>query len=94
MSFLVDPAIGFLMMNAMAHLILGQTRTRFLTPFGYSAAANIAYAILCMLSALTIFHLQYGVTAIFANWIILAGLCLWMLFLIIGRLLISLFRGV
>ena len=71
-SFL-DFLIGFFLMNAMPHLIFGQTKTQFVSLFGFSANANLAYATFNTIAALTLFHFQYGISNLFSHGLFLGS---------------------
>lgn len=89
---LVDFLIGFFLMNAMPHLVFGQTRTRFLSAFGYSPAGNVAYAFLNITVALVLFHVQYGLAELTkAGWM-MGALALFVIYVVTGRYFYQMFQ--
>ena len=50
-----DFLIGFFLMNAMPHMLFGLYRIRFLSLFGFSAPANLGYALVNAAASLALF---------------------------------------
>lgn len=82
---LIDFFIGFLLMNAMPHLLFGLIRIRFLSLFGFSDAGNLAYAFINVIAALTLFHIKYGIQQLFNHGIMLGVLTIFLIYLLTGR---------
>lgn len=61
---LVDFLIGFFLANSIPHLVVGIMDIRFLSLFGFSAKANIAYSIWNILLASAISIYFYGIEAL------------------------------
>lgn len=88
----IDFLIGFFLMNAMPHWIFGLTKTRMLSAFGFTPAANISYAILNTLLAFGLLAWRYGVEAILLNGVFLGAATILIIYFITGRFFINLFR--
>lgn len=84
-EFIIDFFIGLFLANAMPHFIMGITKTKFLGPFGFSPAGNIVYAVIQFLISLVLIHIQYGLTAIFKNGMLLAAILVMTMFFIFGK---------
>ncbi|MBC8191684.1 MAG: hypothetical protein ISR87_08370 [Candidatus Marinimicrobia bacterium] len=89
---ILDFLTGFLLMNAMPHLIFGIIRLRFLNLFGFSALGNLLYALVNVGAAGAIYHYQYDITSIKQDGIVLGALAMFVIYAIIGRFLVSLFQ--
>ena len=89
---ILDFLTGFLLMNAMPHLIFGIIRLRFLSLFGFSAGGNLLYALVNVIAAAAIYHYQYDITSIKQDGFLLGALTMFGLFLITGRFLVDLFQ--
>ena len=87
----VDFLIGFLLMNAMPHWILGLTKTRMLSAFGFSPQANIAYSFLNVAVALSLFHFQYGLPSLISHGVFVGGLAMLIIYYLTGKFFINLF---
>ncbi|MBX2804021.1 MAG: hypothetical protein KTR31_40470 [Myxococcales bacterium] len=57
---LVDFLIGFFLMNAMPHFVLGVWRGRILSLFGTSPGANLAYSAVCFSVSMGLFLWAHG----------------------------------
>ncbi|SHH80293.1 hypothetical protein [Cognatishimia maritima] len=93
MASLLEFVSGFLIMNSMAHLIIGLTGARFLSLFGYSATANIAYSIGCMVAGLAILFVRQDPSAVVSNGLVLGCVSLWVIFLLTGRFFFAIFAN-
>ncbi|WP_420644718.1 hypothetical protein [Candidatus Leptofilum sp.] len=82
---LIDFLIGFFLMNAMPHLLVGLFGIRFLSAFGYKPSANLGYALLNVIVALFLFHIQHGIQALPTQGILLGALALLFIYLVTGR---------
>jgi len=89
---LIDFFIGFFLMNAMPHMLFGLIRLRFLSAFGFSAPANIAYAFLNVIIAGLLYNYQYGIKTLIDDGIVLGALTMILIYLITGRFLANLFQ--
>ena len=93
MSFtLIDFLIGFFLMNAMPHMIYGQTKIRFLNAFGFSATGNLAYSIINIIAALILFHVQYNIQTLTSHGIMMGAIALFIIYLITGKFFYNLFQ--
>lgn len=73
MSF-VDIAIGFLLMNAMPHFILGMWRQPMMSGLGKSPRANIGYGLLNFAGSAGLFLYTYGLDGLADNGIYVGAL--------------------
>ena len=89
---LIDFFIGFFLMNAMPHLIFGMLNMRFLSLFGFSAAGNVAYAIVNVIIATVLFHIQYGIRSITEHGIFIGAAAMLLIYLITVRFFNDLFK--
>jgi len=92
MLTLFDFLTGLLLANATAHLVLGLFNIRFLSVFGFSSTGNIAYAVLNVAFALSLFHFEHGLRVLTQNGIVVGALTTSLLFLILGRAVRRRFR--
>lgn len=89
---ILDFLIGFLIVNALPHFVLGITKTRFLGMFGYKPLANIWYAVAQFVLALVLFHIHHGIASILKNGIFLGAVCTCLLFLIFGKSMLKFYK--
>lgn len=89
---LIDFFIGFLLMNAMPHMLFGLLKIRFFSAFGFSALGNLAYASLNVVTALILFHAHYGVQALATHGIVIGAGAMLFIYLVSGRLFYDLFQ--
>lgn len=61
----IDFLIGVFAANALPHFVMGQLDAGVLGLFGYSRRANVAYAGVCTLISLLLFHWKYGLENVF-----------------------------
>ena len=88
----IDFLIGFFLMNAMPHWILGLTNTRFLSAFGFTAQANIAYSFLNVAMALLLFSWRYGIADIFSNGVFVGTAAMMLIYYLTGRMFLHMFK--
>ena len=88
----VDFLIGFLLMNAMPHMLFGLLGIRFLSLFGFSAAGNLGYAFLNVAVAVSLFHFRYGVGELGGHGIVLGAGVILVAYLFTGRFFFLRFR--
>jgi hypothetical protein len=89
---ILDFLIGVLLMNSLPHFVLGITKTRFLGMFGYKPNANILYAIVQLVLALVLFHVNHGIETILDNGIVLGAACTGVLFLVFGKAILKFYQ--
>ncbi len=89
---ILDFLTGFLLMNAMPHLIFGIIRLRFLSLFGFSTLGNLFYALANVGAAGAVYHHQYDITSIKQDGIVLGALAIFVIYAITGRFFVSLFQ--
>ena len=89
----IDVLIGLFLMNAMGHFILGITKTRFLSMFGYSAKGNLAYALSLVFLALSLLIYQDGIVFLKSNGYALGALFVFMVYALFGNILVNLFKS-
>jgi len=88
----IDFLIGFLLMNAMAHVLFGLLKIRFLSIFGFSALANIAYGFFSVVVAIALFHYRYGIQEFVNHGIVIGSLTMLLIYLFSGKFFVTLFR--
>ena len=89
---LIDFLIGFFLMNAMPHLLCGLWGIRFLSAFGFSPAGNLGYAVLNVVIAVTLFHVQYGIGQLATHGIFIGAAAMLFIYLVTGRYFYTLFH--
>lgn len=60
----IDFLIGVFAANALPHYLFGRFDARILGLFGFSAKANIAYAVFCTVVSLALFQWKYGLETV------------------------------
>lgn len=90
-SFL-DFLVGFLLMNAMPHMLFGLFGIRFISLFGFSRIGNFCYALLNIIAGLWIFLFQHGLGKLADNGVIIGVLAILFIYMIIGKFFYNLFR--
>ncbi|MEM6721825.1 MAG: hypothetical protein AAF611_21030 [Bacteroidota bacterium] len=88
---LIDFIIGALCMNAMPHLVFGQTKTHFLGMFGYSANGNILYAVIQFVIAVFLYVYNYGYEHIVDNGFVVGSVTVLVLYFILGKFMVQLY---
>ncbi len=88
----IDFLIGFFLMNAMPHWVLGLTKTRFLSAFGFSPQANITYSFLNVAIALILFGWCYGLPAVLGNGVFVGAAAMMLIYYLTGRMFLNMFR--
>jgi hypothetical protein len=89
---LLDFLIGFTLMNAMPHFLFGLLRVRFFSVFGFSSRENIAYGFLNVAIALVLFSIDYGISALMHQGIVIGALAMLLIYLVSGRFFYRLFQ--
>lgn len=85
MSF-IDFFIGFFLMNAMPHFILGKWNQRMLSGFGYGDRANQWYSLANLAVSLALFIYHYGAAGLLVNGMYVGALTILIAFYILGGL--------
>ncbi|MCS4165412.1 hypothetical protein [Sphingobacterium sp. BIGb0116] len=88
----IDFSIAVLLANAIPHFIFGITKVRFLGLFGYTATANICYALCQCIVGIGLFHHKYGLDKLFSNGFALGSTLVLILYFIFGSLLLVKFQ--
>lgn len=88
----IDFLIGFFLMNAMPHWIMGVTKTRFLSAFGFTAQANIAYSFLNVAMAFLLFSWRYGAAEMVNNGVFVGAAAIMVIYYLTGHLFVKLFK--
>ena len=88
---IIDFTIGFLLMNAMPHFVLGKWSVRMLSGFGFGDSANMAWGVCNLLASLALFIYTYGVEALLTHGIYTGALTLLVIFWIASPLWKKLF---
>ena len=89
---LTDFLIGFTLMNAMPHFVLGTWKARMFSAFGFGDTKNILYGVLNFLASLGLFVYKYGVEKIAQNGIYAGALVLQMIYFLTGWFWYSIFH--
>ena len=89
---LIDFLIGFFLMNAMPHFVLGVWGGRILGAFGYGKKQNMLYGLLCFAISIGLFIYQYGIEGITENGIYLGALTILVIYFITGNFLYKFFN--
>ncbi|MCP4440151.1 MAG: hypothetical protein GY810_14505 [Aureispira sp.] len=89
---LIDFFIGFLLMNAMPHFILGIYKGRMLSAFGFSAKANLAYGLLNYSLSIGLFAFQYGLGDLLNHPTYLGALVVMTIYVLTGQFWYNLFQ--
>ena len=82
---LTDFLIGLFLANAIPHLLMWQTRSRFLSLFGFTPVANLLYSIWNVALAGGIFLWAYGPKSLLQNGLFLGVFALFAMYLLTGR---------
>ena len=88
----VDFLIGFFLMNAMPHFVLGVWRGRILSAFGFGSRQNILYSLLNFSVAMGLFLWKYGFDGIFENGIFLGAVVMLLIYYVTGHFCYLLFK--
>jgi len=89
----LDFLMGFLLMNAMPHLIFGLIDLRFLSLFGFGSKGNLLYALVNILASLGIYHHQYDISSLSQDGLMVGGLAMLLIYAVTGRFFVSLFQS-
>ncbi|MEP2989968.1 MAG: hypothetical protein ABJN65_01870 [Parasphingorhabdus sp.] len=89
---IIDFLIGFLLMNAMPHMLFGLMNIRFFSAFGFSPLGNLAYAELNIIAALTLFHFQYGISSLTDQGFIVGALAMLTIYMLTGKFFFNRFQ--
>ena len=81
----IDFFIGFFLMNAMPHFVLGVWNGRILSLFGYGKKANIFYGLFCFLISLSLYLWKYGPDRFFNNGIFIGALTVLLIYFVTGN---------
>jgi len=88
---LVDFFIGFFLMNAMPHFVLGTWKARILSAFGFGNKQNITYGLLNFGFSISLFMYKYGWQGLGSNGIYLGCLFILIIYFISGNFLYKIF---
>lgn len=89
MELFLDIYLGILVVNAFPHLIVGQLNIRFLSLFGYSSKANIAYSLFNVFGAVAIALYKFGLDTVFSSGFTWGALFVYVSFFIGGPFLFN-----
>lgn len=90
---LLNFLIGFFLMNAMPHWIMGLTKTRFLSAFGFTPQANIVYSFLNTAIALSLFVWGYGTEALLSNGVFVGAAAMLLIYYLTGKFFVDFFHN-
>ena len=80
----MDFFIGFFLMNAMPHFVLGIWDGRILSLYGFGKTQNILYGLTCFAVSTILYVIKYGWT-IPENGIYLGALTILLIYFVTGR---------
>ena len=87
-----DFFIGFFIMNAMPHFVLGVWRGRILGGFGFGNRQNIAYGLTNFVISIALFLFKYGWEGLITDGIYIGALFILVAYFILGPYLFKLWR--
>lgn len=87
----IDFLIGFFLMNAMPHMLMGILNVRFLSLFGFSAGANYRYAVFNVVAAAALFQADRGLDQLGDNGIVVGAASMLAIYALTGRFFVRLF---
>ena len=87
-----DFFIGFLLMNAMPHFVLGTWGVRMLSGFGFGNKANVAWGVANLIASLALFLYTYSFDELLTNGIYLGALIMLIIFWVASPLWKKLFK--
>ena len=87
-----DFVIGFLLMNAMPHLIFGILDIRMISLFGLGAKGNLAYSFFNVILATSFYAFEYGWKSYISNEYIIGALTLLFMYALLLKPLHSYFK--
>ena len=88
----IDFFIGFFLMNAMPHFVLGVWKGRMFSAFGFGNKQNIAYGFVCFAISVTLFIYEYGIAGFCRNGIFAGALLILVIYFVTGHFWKNLFR--
>lgn len=88
----IDFLIGFFLMNAMPHFVLGVWGGRMFSAFGFGNKQNIAYGLLNFCLSVGLFLFTYGLEGLQANGIYAGALFILLIYLLTGHFWQKLFK--
>ena len=88
----IDFLIGFFLMNAMPHWVLGTWGGRMFSIFGFGDRQNLAYGLLNFGLSVSLYIYNYGLESIVENGIYLGALTILVIYLLTGRMFFKLFK--
>ena len=88
----LDFLMGFFLISAMPHLLFGLINLRFLSLFGFSARGNLLSALLNILVALGLYHIQYDISTLSQDGLMVGALAMLFIYALAGRFFIGLFQ--
>lgn len=90
---LTDFFIGFFLMNAMPHFVLGIWKGRMLSAFGFSPTANVVYGLVNFSLASGLFVSSYGLSGLAQHGIFAGALTILLIYLLTAQFLYRRFTG-
>ncbi|MDN5211101.1 hypothetical protein QQ020_03540 [Fulvivirgaceae bacterium BMA12] len=84
---IIDFFIGFTLMNAMPHFVLGVWRARILGGFGFGYRQNILYGLFNFVVSISLFIYQYGITGLKENGFYTGALFILFAYFLLGKML-------
>lgn len=88
----IDFLIGFFLMNAMPHFVLGIWKGRILSAFGFGSIPNILYGVTNFVVSIALFLYQYGFAGFEEHSIYLGAVTMMLIYFVTGQLVYKFFR--
>ncbi|MEL6671035.1 MAG: hypothetical protein AAFR61_02555 [Bacteroidota bacterium] len=88
----IDFLIGFFLMNAMPHFVLGIWKGRMLSAFGFGNRQNLLYSAVQFVAAIALFFYQYGWQGLAAHGIFAGALLILVLYYLTGKFFYERFK--
>ena len=89
---IIDFIIGFTLMNAMPHYVLGIWKRRMLSAFGFGNLQNMLYGILNFIISIGLYLYQYGLDHLLSNGIYLGAVTMLIIYFLTSKILFKVFN--
>ncbi len=89
---LIDFLIGFFLMNAMPHFVLGVWKARMFSAFGFGNLQNILYGVMNGVIATGLFLWEYGINGFMEQGIFAGALLILVIYYLTGHFFFKLFN--
>jgi len=89
---MLDFLIGGLYANGLIHFVISLTKIRFLSLFGYSPKANLAYALLQFGVSTVLLLMNYQFEELLKNGVLVGVIGVIMAFLVFGKMFVRIYK--